>query len=210
MEKHIVLVDSREVFRRGLRDIFLEGSSNIQVHEIATIEELEQHILSYPLALVVIHQSMVIDVALLLTLPKGCFVVLAAEPDRQILQAACNYGRAYLLESASADLLRSTLNLCEGQFLFDPALPLWAREYLSQTSLLAISEESLTAREREVFRLLCSGLSNLTIAEQLGINESTVKSHVSHIMAKLKLRRRQLRMRALAGNPALEEQIRHP
>jgi len=58
----------------------------IQVHEIATIEELEQHNLSYPLALVVIHQSMVIDVASLLTLPRGCFVILAAEPDRQILQ----------------------------------------------------------------------------------------------------------------------------
>ncbi len=43
----------------------------------------------------------------------------------------------------------------------------------------------LTPREVEVLRLLVAGASNLQIAQQLNISEQTVKTHVSHILAKL-------------------------
>jgi len=43
----------------------------------------------------------------------------------------------------------------------------------------------LTGREIEVIRLIASGASNRAIGEQLFISETTVKSHVAHIMNKL-------------------------
>jgi NarL family two-component system response regulator LiaR len=45
--------------------------------------------------------------------------------------------------------------------------------------------EELTERERDVLALMAEGLSNQQIAEALFIGIKTVKTHVSHILAKL-------------------------
>ena len=48
----------------------------------------------------------------------------------------------------------------------------------------------LTAREQEVFRSIAGGLSNSEIAQALYISDTTVKTHVTHILQELNLRDR--------------------
>jgi DNA-binding NarL/FixJ family response regulator len=50
--------------------------------------------------------------------------------------------------------------------------------------------EELTERELEVFRLIARGLSNAEIGDELYISETTVKTHITHILQKLNLRDR--------------------
>ncbi|HSS74613.1 MAG TPA: response regulator transcription factor [Gaiellaceae bacterium] len=50
--------------------------------------------------------------------------------------------------------------------------------------------EELSERERDVFRLMTNGLSNAEIGKELYISETTVKTHVTHILQKLNLRDR--------------------
>ena len=50
--------------------------------------------------------------------------------------------------------------------------------------------QELSARELDVFRLIARGLSNGEIAQELYISDTTVKTHVTHILQKLNLRDR--------------------
>jgi DNA-binding NarL/FixJ family response regulator len=48
----------------------------------------------------------------------------------------------------------------------------------------------LTERELEVFRLIARGVSNAEIGRELYISDTTVKTHITHILMKLSLRDR--------------------
>ena len=50
--------------------------------------------------------------------------------------------------------------------------------------------DELTARELEIFRLIARGLSNAEIGSELFITDTTVKTHVTHVLQKLGLRDR--------------------
>jgi FixJ family two-component response regulator len=51
--------------------------------------------------------------------------------------------------------------------------------------MLRAGFESLSRREREVMKLVASGLLNKEAAEQLGISEITVKAHRGSVMRKM-------------------------
>ncbi|MGW2935225.1 response regulator transcription factor [Streptomyces sp. NPDC001156] len=46
----------------------------------------------------------------------------------------------------------------------------------------------MTARERDVFHLIATGLTNAEIAQRLHLTEAAVKTHITRILAKLQLR----------------------
>ena len=50
--------------------------------------------------------------------------------------------------------------------------------------------EDLSPREHEVLELMAEGLRNREIAERLYLSEATVKTHVRHLLEKLRLRNR--------------------
>ena len=60
-----------------------------------------------------------------------------------------------------------------------------AQQGLQTSSPVALALESLSLRERDILRGIAGGASNKEIARNLAIAETTVKTHVQHILQKL-------------------------
>ena len=113
-------------------------------------------------------------------LPETNVLLFTAYDERSLLTRGLEAGaKGYLLkESPNQTLVRAIEKVSEGDGYIDPAL---MPAFLSRDR-----EDILTAREREILKLLADGMSNADVAVKLFISQETVKSHVRHILAKLK------------------------
>ena len=106
--------------------------------------------------------------------------------DDQVLPAVRAGAAGYLLKDvAAAELEAAIRTLHAGGALLDPQVTAAVMSEVARGPEPGLVD--LTAREREVLRLLASGLSNKELAARLFVSEKTVKSHVSSILAKLGL-----------------------
>ena len=103
-----------------------------------------------------------------------------------------NRRRGVLKDSSAEELIRAVRAVAQGDSYLDPAV---TSRVLTTYRLVASDQRSdtvaeVTARERDVLRLIGQGHSNAEIAEELRISELTVKSHIGRIFVKLDLRDR--------------------
>jgi len=192
MEKRILIADTRNVFRAGLRTIFLDNSEVVHVDEAVTNEELRQQIKTRKPDFIVTHQSLIKGINEMKLLAPHTFIILAAEPNKNMLFTAYSYGaRGYLSENTLPSLLLTACTLPLGDFLLEPAFTSWILNYTC-SDILPVNNSTalLTQREHEIFQLLHKGLTNCSIADQLTISEATVKTHIASIFRKLDIKRR--------------------
>jgi DNA-binding NarL/FixJ family response regulator len=118
--------------------------------------------------------------------------------DRSVIDALRAGARGYLTKDSGAeDIQRALEQLAHGQPAIDPAVQHHLLDAITAHPSRAAAPEvtrplpdGLTPREAEVLALIAQGLSNREIAEQLVVNETTIKSHINHLFAKTGVRDR--------------------
>jgi len=97
-----------------------------------------------------------------------------------------------LKDDPPEQLIAAIRTVAAGDALLSPAITKRVIKEFTHLPRPTPPEEfgELSEREREVFRLIVRGLSNAEIAQELYISDTTVKTHVTHILQKLNLRDR--------------------
>jgi DNA-binding NarL/FixJ family response regulator len=97
-----------------------------------------------------------------------------------------------LKDDPPEQLLAAIRTIADGDALLSPAVTKRVIERFTRTPRPTPPKalDELTERELDVFRLIARGLSNAEIGRELYISDTTVKTHITHILQKLDLRDR--------------------
>ncbi len=186
-----MIADDHAVVREGLRT-FLELQEGIEVAGEASdgreaVDEAERLLPDVVLMDLVMPRLDGVEAMreLRTRVPGARVVVLTSFLDDERVLPALRAGAAgYLLKNVEPrELARSIRLAAAGEALIDPAVA--ARLVDALGSDRRAEQAELTPREQEVLDLIGRGFANKRIALELGIAEKTVKTHVSHVLAKL-------------------------
>ena len=113
--------------------------------------------------------------------------------DEYVYEALRSGASGFVLKDDPPEQLLAAIRVVAGgEALLSPAI---TKRVIKQFARMPRPEpprqlDELTERELEVFRLIARGLSNAEIGRELYISDTTVKTHITHILMKLNLRDR--------------------
>ena len=120
-------------------------------------------------------------------------VLTTFDHDEYIVEALAAGASGFVLKDDPPEQLLSAIRtVAAGDALLSPAITKRVIQQFSRVRRPAPPPglAELTERELDVFRLIARGLSNAEIGEALFITDTTVKTHVTHVLQKLSLRDR--------------------
>lgn len=197
----LLIVDDQPLVRQGLRAVFTPLDDITVLGEAANGAEALELVRQTTPDVVLMDVNMPWMSGLEATrrifsgTPQGTapkIVILTMyDQDEYVFEALKVGASGFLIKDSSpAQLVEAVRQVADGGALLSPSVTRQLiREFVRRPVLPATTTgaelESLTGRERDVFRLLVQGYGNAVIAEKLTLGESTVKSHVQHLYRKL-------------------------
>jgi NarL family two-component system response regulator LiaR len=196
---HILIVDDYAVVREGLRAFVTTEPDMVVVGEAADGETALQQCLKLKPDVVVMdlalpHKEGVETIrAVKQKCPQINILVLTNFSEEERVLASIKAGaQGYMLKDATTkDIVQAIRDVDKGKVVLHPSVSYILLQALQvpNTKDQAVLH-NLTSRETEVLQLVAQGYTNQTIASQLGIDEGTVRVHITHILQKLQLANR--------------------
>lgn len=187
----IILVDDHEMVRLGLKsflnlqpDVEVVGEAGNGLDGINLALELKPDVVVMDLVMPEIS-GVEATLKLLEEWKEAKILVLTSYLDNEKIYPVIEAGaKGYMLKTSSAaEILNAIQKVARGELAIETEVDKKIKAHDMQPEL----HEDLTARERDILRLLAKGYDNQTIADELFISLKTVKTHVSNILAKLEV-----------------------
>jgi DNA-binding NarL/FixJ family response regulator len=197
----VLLVDDERLVRRGFRmilsavpDLDVVGEAADGIEALQAAQRFAPDVVLMDIRMPRLDGLQATD-RLLAALPGARVIVLTTFDLDEYVYGALRAGASgFLLKDAPEEQLITAIRLAaDGGSMFAPSATRRVIETFARTTGPGTSDtrfEVLTARERNVLRLIATGRSNREIAHDLGVSEHTAKTHVTHILGKLELRDR--------------------
>jgi len=120
--------------------------------------------------------------------PPAVIIVTTFDDDAYVLDAVAAGARGFLLKRCSAaDLITAVRTVAAGEAILSAEVTGAVLDRVRATgsvSRVDLTAYQLTGREADVLALIGAGLNNNEIAERLFLSMSTVKTHVTNVLAK--------------------------
>jgi len=194
----VALVDDHRLFRAGVRTGL--GDAVDVVGEAETVAEAVALVraTSPDVVLLDVHMPDGGGLAVLATLgresPDTRFLALSVSDAPADVIAVVRAGaRGYVTKNVSPEeLLDAVRRVADGDAVFSPRLAGFVLDAFAARDVPVVDEELdlLTARERDVMRLIARGYTYKEVAAELYLSVKTVETHVSSVLRKLQLSNR--------------------
>ncbi|HEX4754345.1 MAG TPA: response regulator transcription factor [Candidatus Dormibacteraeota bacterium] len=194
----VLVVDDQELMRAGFRMI-LEAQGDIRVVGEASdgVSAIDVAASTNPdVVLMDIRMPRMDGVEATRRLRNQRVIILTTfDHDEYVVEALRAGASGFLLKDAPPEeLIRAVRVVAAGDALLAPTVTRRLLDrVVAQLATVRVPNpqlEQLTERERDVLQLVARGRSNSEIAGELHVSETTVKTHVSHMLVKLDLRDR--------------------
>ncbi|MBI4943132.1 MAG: response regulator transcription factor [Actinobacteria bacterium] len=199
----VVVADDQQLLRAGFR-VILESENDIEVvgeaadglEVLDVVARVRPDVVLMDIRMPVLDGLAATERLMATAHPPRVVVLTTFDQNEYVVRALRAGAYGFLLKDTPASRLVSAVRAAAGgDALIEPSI---TRRLVEQFAAVTAAPPtgtpavlaSLTDRELDVLRLMARGLSNAEIAGELVVADTTVKTHVARVLAKLDLRDR--------------------
>ena len=200
MSIRVLVADDQSMVRAGFR-LLLSGEDDIEVVAEASngLEAVDKAARFHPTVVLMDIRMPQLDGLeatrriLAADSTARILILTTFDLDEYVYEALRSGASGFVLKDDPPEQLLAAIRVvADGEALLSPAI---TKRVIKQFTRIPRPEpprqlDELTDRELDGFRLIARGLSNAEIARELYISDTTVKTHITHILMKLNLRDR--------------------
>ena len=195
----VVIADDHPLYREGVARSLSETGLFTIVGEAATGPDALALVCAERPDVVLLDISMpgggiaTLGQIMALDTPPRVAMLTVSEDDDDIMQALKTGALGYILKGVgSRELVQIVTDLAEGRSYVAPSLAIKMMAAMNAPRVAPVKSDldSLTKREEDILRLVSLGKSNKEVANDLDLQEKTIKHYMTAILQKLQVRNR--------------------